>query len=58
MEETLEFAMKKISELERKLENYYQLLFIENELDFILRGSYLVEDELNKVISGNYEINI
>ena len=57
MEETLELAMKKISELERKLENYYQLLFIENELDFILRGSYIVEDELSKVISGNYEPN-
>lgn len=57
MEETLELAMKKISELERKLENYYQLLFIENELDFILRGSYIVEDELSKVISGNYELN-
>lgn len=57
MEETLELAMKKILELERKLENYYQLLFIENELDFILRGSYIVEDELSKVISGNYELS-
>ncbi len=57
MEETLELAMKKISELERKLENYYQILFIENELDFILRGSYIVEDELSKVISGNYELS-
>lgn len=57
MEETVELAMKKISELERKLENYYQILFIENELDFILRGSYIVEDELSKVISGNYELS-
>ena len=57
MEETLELAMKRISELERKLENYYQLLFIENELDFILRGSYIVEDELSKIISGNYELS-
>lgn len=57
MEETVELAMKKILELERKLENYYQILFIENELDFILRGSYIVEDELSKVISGNYELS-
>lgn len=57
MEEIVELAMKKILELERKLENYYQILFIENELDFILRGSYIVEDELSKVISGNYELS-
>ena len=36
MQEDLDLALKRISELERRLEKYYQLLHIDNELDFVL----------------------
>lgn len=56
MEEELELALQKIAELEKKMEKYYDLLFVENELDFILRGSYIFEDDLDKILAGNYTI--
>ena len=51
--ETLSNLQKQVKELTTKLEYYYQLLECKNELDFVLRGTYLV-DELTKVINGNY----
>lgn len=50
---TIERLEKLISNLESKLEMYYQLLLTKNELDFVMRGTYLV-DELNQVMNGNY----
>lgn len=54
MEEKIELLTKKISELERRLEKYYQLLKIENELDFILNGTYVVNDDIEHILQGNY----
>ena len=54
MNELLESAMKEIAELKRKIEKYYHLLKIENELDFILNGTYIFEEDIQKVLSGNY----
>ena len=56
MEEMLELALKRISELEKKLERYYKLLNITNELDFILNGSYLTQPDLDKILSGSYTL--
>ena len=52
--ETLENALKRISDLERKIEKYYQLLKTENELDFILKGTYVLASDIDNLISGNY----
>lgn len=52
--ELIENALKRIANLERKLEKYYELLKIENELDFILNGTYVFENEITNVINGNY----
>jgi len=52
--ELLELALKRISELERKLELYYQLLKVENELTFILNGSYVLQSDIDAVVNGTY----
>jgi len=52
--ETLELALKRISDLERKLEKYFQILKVENELDFILKGTYVFESDIDDVVNGNY----
>lgn len=44
---------KRVNELSKKLELYYQLLECKNELDFVIRGTYLT-NELTNVLSGNY----
>ncbi len=54
IEEMLDFALKKISMLEKRVEKYYQLLKIENELDFILSGNYLLEEQIENILKGNY----
>ncbi len=50
----IELALKRISDLERKLEKYYEILKIENELDFILNGTYVFEDEIKSIVDGTY----
>ena len=54
MEEMLELAIKRIEALEKKLEKYYNLLKVENELYFILNGTYLTEDDINNLLIGIY----
>jgi len=54
MEELLQLALKKIDALEKKLERYYFLLKVENELDFVLKGTYLMNDDLSNTLSGSY----
>ena len=51
---TLDLLYKKISDLEKRLERYYQILKIEDELDFIIKGNYVLLSEIEKVINGNY----
>ena len=52
-QDLLERALKRIDELEKRLNIYYQMLKIENELDFIMSGSYYV-DELDQILNGTY----
>lgn len=52
--EEIELAVKRFAQLEKKLEIYYKMLKIENELGFILNGTYLLEEDIDKVISGIY----
>ncbi len=54
MEELLDLAFKKIDVLEKKLEKYYSLLKVENELDFILKGTYILQEDYDKVLAGEY----
>ena len=55
MEELLELALKRIDNLEKLVEKYFHILKVDNELDFILRGTYLTEEDVNNIITGNYE---
>lgn len=50
----LEITYKKLQNLEKRVELYYSILKITNELDFILNGNYYLEDELSKILEGNY----
>ena len=54
MEDLLNQAFRKIENLEKKLERYFSLLRVENELDFILNGTYIVQDDYDKVMAGQY----
>ena len=47
-------ALKQIAELEKKINMYFEILKIENELDFILNGSYVLEEDIDSVIDGTY----
>ena len=49
-----EMLLKNITEIERKIEKYYQILKIENELDFILKGTYVLQEDIDNIMSGNY----
>ncbi|MFQ6752237.1 MAG: hypothetical protein ACLRFL_01560 [Clostridia bacterium] len=53
-EELLMQALKKIDDLNKKLEKYYDLLHIENELDFVLKGTYIMDTDIDNIVSGNY----
>lgn len=52
MDETI---LKRLQALEKKVEKYYRILFVENELDFIMKGTYFAED-LEDVLAGKYEL--
>ena len=54
MDTELEIIRKRVEQLEKKIEIYYELLTIQNELDFIMRGSYLLDDDINDILDGNY----
>lgn len=54
MEELIQLAIKKIADIEKKLEKYYQLLKTENELNFILNGTYLLNQDIENILIGNY----
>ena len=55
MEETIEMLIKRISDLEERVERYYEELKVENELDFILKGNYYTKAELEQAIVGDSE---
>lgn len=54
MEELLLKAMKRNDDLSNKLERYYQFLKFENELDMVLKGTYITEMEIENLLQGNY----
>ena len=51
-EEMLELALSRIAMLEQKLERYFQLLNVENELGFILKGTHILESDVEKILNG------
>ena len=53
MQETLEIILKRLADLEKKVENYYNLLKLNNELDFILKGNYVLNSDIEKILNGN-----
>jgi len=52
--EILDSLLNRVLNLEKKLEKYYSLLRVENELDFILHGTYIFEDDITNILNGNY----
>lgn len=54
MDELLELTIKRIDALEKRLEKYYHLLEVKNELDFILNGGYIFKEDIDAIMSGNY----
>lgn len=54
MEEMIEMALSKIADLERLMQKYFKILKVDNELDFVLKGTYLEDVDLDDVMSGRY----
>jgi hypothetical protein len=54
MQGLIDLALKKIDVLEKKLEKYYYLLKVDNELDFVIKGTYLMQEELDSIMAGEY----
>ena len=52
MQEMLEQLLKQIEMLEKKVEKYFSILKIDNELDFILNGTYITKEEVEKIVEG------
>jgi len=50
----VKMQFKKLMDLEKKLESYFKMLKVDNELTFIMNGTYLVEDELQNILNGIY----
>lgn len=51
---TIEYLLKRINELEKKLEMYFNYLKIDNELDFVLKGTYIFKEDIEKITNGLY----
>lgn len=51
----IEQLNQRVFNLEKKIETYYRLLKIEDELDFVLNGNYYLNDEIGKILIGDYE---
>lgn len=54
MQELIELALKKIDDLEKKLELYYSMLFVRNEIDFILKGTYVLQQDIDNALIGEF----
>lgn len=54
----LELALSKIDNLEHLIEKYFQILKVDNELDFVIKGGYVTESEIDNVINGTYELEV
>lgn len=55
MEELIELALKRIEALEKKLEKYFSILNVGNEMDFILKGTYVLQSDIENVMAGKLE---
>ena len=51
---SIDLIMKKINNLEKRIEQYFNYLRVQNELDFILNGSYIFEYDITKITEGTY----
>lgn len=58
MDEMLELALKRLDELEKKVERYYKLLEVNNEIDFILKGGYVFKEDIDVIVAGTYDEQI
>lgn len=56
--ELIELALKRLDNLERKLEKYFDILRINNELDFVLKGGYIFDEDISEILSGNYTMEV
>jgi len=52
MNDLLIEALRRIEALEKKLEQYYEMLYCANELDWIWRGTYITDEELENLWEG------
>lgn len=52
MQELIELALKRIDALEKKIEQYFSILKVGNEIDFILKGTYVFKSEIENLLNG------
>lgn len=54
MQELLDLALKRIENLEKLVDRYFRILKIDNELDFIIKGTYLKAEDIVAITEGKY----
>ena len=55
MNDEIEDVKQKLSDIEKLIEKYFDILYIENEIDFILKGNYELDSEIDKILDGTWE---
>lgn len=52
----IDITYKKLIELEKRMNVYFEDFRTKNELDFILCGGYIFDDELACILDGTYTL--
>lgn len=59
MEPTLsDITYKRLIELERRVNTYFEQYQTKNELDFVLCGGYFFDEDLACILDGTYELEV
>ena len=54
----IRMLLNKISDIEKRFEGYAEMIEAENELSFILKGTYFLQEEIEKILNGEYEVSV
>ena len=53
-----DITYKRLIELEKRVNAYFEYYQTKNELDFILCGGYFFDEDLHCVMAGTYELEV
>lgn len=54
----VDITYKRLVELEKRMNIYFDQYKTKNELDFILCGGYILDSELDCILDGSYSVEV